>query len=275
MGWAEHKYLKVDGVNVHYVEAGEGPVVLLLHGLASSLFTWYRNVDTLVSAGYRVVALDLPGHGDSDKPRHLSYDPASGAELVHQFLEAQGIASVAAVGNSAGGLILGLVALAHPDFVQRLVLVASGGLVRGVCWSLRLMSVPGLGELLYRPKLENPLVLSRRIFHQQPDFIEEVLPEMCRVRTLPGSREATIKSVRSSINLFGQRKQRNILHRFKTAFVASVDRMGSRGQHYSGLPCHPGAGNVAQQCSAHPAQLRTLASYGKRPGVQPLAGPVP
>ena len=58
-------------------------------------------------------------------------------------------------------------------------------------------------------------VRTRHIFYQEPPFIDEVLPEMCRVRTLPGSRWATIQSLRSSVNLFGQRKHRNILHQLK------------------------------------------------------------
>ena len=70
---AEHKNLVLDGVKVHYVRAGEGPVVLLLHGLGTSQVTWYRNIEPLAAAGFTVLAPDLPGHGDSDKPDHLSY----------------------------------------------------------------------------------------------------------------------------------------------------------------------------------------------------------
>ena len=73
------------GMKVRYLEAGEGPPVLLLHGLGTSMVTWYCNFDPLVSRGYRVLALDLPGHGDSDKPKDLVYDPDGAADLIHQF----------------------------------------------------------------------------------------------------------------------------------------------------------------------------------------------
>ena len=84
MQQAEYKTISVWGLNVRYIdtgEAGDGPVVLLLHGLADSLLSWYCNVDALAGAGYRVIAPDLPGSGESDKPGHLEYDPDSAAEI--------------------------------------------------------------------------------------------------------------------------------------------------------------------------------------------------
>ena len=185
--------------------------MLLLHGLGTSLITWQRNVAPLVDAGYRVLALDLPGHGDSDKPRTLSYDPISGANLLRQFLDLQEVERASLVGNSAGGLVVGQFSIAYPDLVDRMVLVAAGGLGREVCWYLRLMSVPLLGELIYQPGLQNPIDLSKRIFYQEPPFLKEVLPEMLRVRNMPGARYAAIQAVRSSINLLGLRKQQYIL----------------------------------------------------------------
>jgi pimeloyl-ACP methyl ester carboxylesterase len=71
---AEYNTTSVWGLNVRYVDTGkavEGPVALLLHGLADSLISWYCNIDFLADAGYRVIALDLPGFGESDKPSHL------------------------------------------------------------------------------------------------------------------------------------------------------------------------------------------------------------
>lgn len=211
----DSKFVTLGGVKVHYLRAGEGPTVLLVHGLGTSVVTWRQNVDPLVSAGYCVLALDLPGHGDSDKPRDLSYDPVAGAELLRHFLQSQDVQQASLVGSSAGGLVVSLFALAYPERVEKMVLVASGGLGRRVSWVLRLMSVPGLGELIYHPKLQNDNDLSRQLFFQPPPFLEDVLREMSRVRNLPGSRRATLKGVRSSVNLFGQRQRRYILHRLK------------------------------------------------------------
>ena len=144
------------GINVRYLEAGEGPAVLLVHGLATSKVTWYCNIDALVSGGYRVLALDLPGHGDSDKPKDLKYEPAGAVELIRQFLVELELDRVSLVGNSAGGLLVGLFSLAYPQQVEKLVLVAPGGLGRHVTWLLRFLSVPMLGELFYQPRLQSP-----------------------------------------------------------------------------------------------------------------------
>jgi pimeloyl-ACP methyl ester carboxylesterase len=211
----DSRFVTLGGVQVHYLQAGEGPTVLLVHGLGASVATWRQNIDPLAAAGYRVLALDLPGHGDSDKPRDLSYDPVAGAELLLRFLRSQDVQQASVVGSSAGGLVVSLFALAYPELVEKVVLVASGGLGRRVSWLLRAMSVPGLGELMYHPKLRNFDDLSRYIFFQPPPFLEEVLREMIRLRNLPGSRRATLKGVRSSVNLFGLRQRCYILHRLK------------------------------------------------------------
>ena len=211
---AEHKRVARGGLNVHYVQAGQGPVVLLLHGLGTSLVTWSRNIEPLAAAGFTVLAPDLPGHGDSDKPAHLSYDPVDGARLIHQFLQSLGVARVSLVGNSAGGLVVGLLALSHPEKVDRLALVASGGLGRRVSWFLRVFSLPVLGELLYQPQLQN-VDISKRIFYQAPPFLDEIMAEMHRVRALPGTRRAGLRAIRSSVNLLGLRQHRYILPRLK------------------------------------------------------------
>ena len=80
-----HENIVLNGTNVSYVQAGQGPVVLLLHGLGASRVTWSCNVEPLAEAGFTVLALDLPGHGDSDKHFHLSYDPISGAPPALRF----------------------------------------------------------------------------------------------------------------------------------------------------------------------------------------------
>ena len=203
------------GINLNYLEVGEGPAVLLVHGLGTSVVTWYCNIDALVSGGYRVLALDLPGHGDSNKPKDLDYDPVAAAELIRQLLAELELDRISLVGNSAGGLVVGLFSLAYPQQVEKLVLVAPGGLGRHITWLLRLMSVPVLGELLYQPRLQSSVGLARRIFFRPPPIWKEILPEMERVRNLPGSRRAAIQSIRSSVNLLGQRRKNYILDRLR------------------------------------------------------------
>lgn len=225
----EHKRVNLAGVNVHYAQAGEGPVVLLVHGLGTSSVTWGHNIEPIAAAGYTVLAPDLPGYGDSDKPRWLSYSPEAGARLIHDFLDALGVDRVSLVGNSAGGLISGLFALDHPLRVERLVLVASGGLGRDVSWALRILSVPVLGELIYQPMLLRMLGVGNRLFYRPPAFPEGFLPGPERLD--PESRRATIKAVRSGITLFGQKKRCRIIDRLAGLAVPIMTVWGTEDRY--------------------------------------------
>ena len=187
----------------------------MVHGLGASLVTWLRNIDPIAEAGFTVLAPDLPGHGDSDKPKHLSYDPLSGAHLLHDFVCALGVERLSLVGSLARGLMVRLFALEHPDKVDRLVLVGSGGLGKRVSWFLRMISLPIAGELFYQPWLHQKMGTTKKIFYKPPPFMDDVLRELHRVRSLPGSRRASLRSIRSSINYFGLRRQRYIVDRLK------------------------------------------------------------
>ena len=202
--------------------------MLMLHGLGASSVTWSRNIEPLAEAGFTVLALDLPGHGDSDKPDHLSYDPVSGAQLLYDFARALGVERLSLVGSSAGGLMVGLFALEHPEIVERLVLVGSGGLGRRVSWFLRFIFLPVLGDLLYQPWIHYRIGVTKRIFYTLPPFVDEVLSELHRVRSLPGSRRAALCAIRSSINYFGLKRHRYIVDRLKESPVPLLTVWGEK-----------------------------------------------
>ena len=231
---AEYKTVDVWGLNVRCIDTGkhgdtriprdageEGvrPVVVLLHGLADSLLSWYCNIDALADAGFRVIAPDLPGFGDSDKPDHLEYDPVSAAEFVYDLSQVLKLEKFSLVGNSAGGLISGLFALEHLDMVNKMALVSSGGFGRKVSWLLRAISTPVLGNLVYQPWFNSQISITKRLFHRPPEFLEELLPEMDRMKLLPGVKSAVLHSIRSTINLRGVRKEAHILERLKDSKV--------------------------------------------------------
>ncbi len=228
MDRAQHKDIVLEGVKVCYVQAGRGPVVLLLRGLGASLVTWRQNINPLAHAGFTVLAPDLPGHGDSDKPDNLTYDPISGSRLWRDFARALGVERLSLVGSSAGGLIVGLLALEHPEMVDRLVMVGSGGLGRRVSWFLRMISLPVLGELFYQPWIHQTMGTTKRIFYNHPPGMDEVLRELRRVRSLPGARRAALRSIRSSVNYFGLRRQRYIVDRLKESPVPLLTVRGEK-----------------------------------------------
>ena len=205
--------VNVSGIKVRYAIAGEGPVVVLIHGLASSMITWYCNVDALADAGFTAIAVDLPGYGGSDLPSNLGYAPETAASFLADFTAELGIERFSVVGNSAGGLIAGMTALEYPDRVEKVALVAAAGLGRRLSWPLRIISVPVLGELIYKPHLISKAAMIKRIFFRPPAFLDDIFPEMFRVRCLPHAPEVMLRSVRSGVNLLGLRRKHNILDR--------------------------------------------------------------
>ena len=117
--------LKENGKFIHAVSEGLGDPVILLHGIAASLFDWNRLIPDLAGCGYRALALDLPGHGESFKP---SQPEAYRMETLYGHLERwiveqAGVAPVALVGHSMGGYLSLLYTLRHPDRVRGLVLI--------------------------------------------------------------------------------------------------------------------------------------------------------
>ncbi len=114
------------GDQLKYVDQGSGPVVVLIHGLLGAHSNWEPQIETL-SRHYRVIAPDLFGHGASDKPAG-DYSLSAHAATVRDLLEALDIPSATLVGHSLGGGIAMQTLYLFPERVERLCLVASGGL---------------------------------------------------------------------------------------------------------------------------------------------------
>jgi pimeloyl-ACP methyl ester carboxylesterase len=115
---------EVDGLRIAWGEAGAGPPVVLVHGLAASGWWWQRNLAAL-SAWHRVLVVDLAGFGASRRqPFHLE----AAAARLGRWLEAVGAAPAAVVGHSLGGYVAADLASERPDLVDRLVLVDAAAL---------------------------------------------------------------------------------------------------------------------------------------------------
>lgn len=126
-----HYATLANGYRVHYLDEGRGPVLVLLHGSgngACGISNFRGNIPALVAAGYRVIAPDLIGFGYSDKPSDVGYPLSFFIECVKQALDAIGVDKYTLIGNSLGGAVALGFALAHPQNVERLVLMAPGGL---------------------------------------------------------------------------------------------------------------------------------------------------
>ena len=134
--WRAHqRWLQVGGRRMNLIDIGEGPAVLMVHGLAGSWQNWLENIPHL-AASHRVIAMDLPGFGYSEMPAgELSI--SGYARCLDEMCEQLEIEQAAVVGNSMGGFVGADMAIAHPHRVSKLVLVAAA-----VMWNERRRARP-------------------------------------------------------------------------------------------------------------------------------------
>jgi pimeloyl-ACP methyl ester carboxylesterase len=141
------KYVQVEGARVHYAELGDGPPVVLLHGLGGSFKDWSENVRA-ISRTHRVYALDIPGFGLSPVPdAEIRIDLEFAAGFVRSLVDQLELERVCLVGNSMGGGISLRFALDNPERTAGLVLCNAVGLGRRIGWRIRLLSLPGSARL--------------------------------------------------------------------------------------------------------------------------------
>ncbi len=140
-GLLKPRAITVDGDRVVYRTAGKGPMLLLVHGLAGSAETW-KHVIPALARRFRVLAPDLLGQGQSDKPRG-EYSLGAHANTLRDLMDTLGHKRATVVGQSLGGGVAMQFAYQFPERCERLVLVDSGGLGREVTFYLRMLAVPG------------------------------------------------------------------------------------------------------------------------------------
>lgn len=116
--------VRVGRLDIRYVRKGQGPTLILIHGLASSIYTWSDVIEPL-SRSFDVIALDLPGFGASSQPADLSFEELAGA--VPGLMDALGVPRAHLVGNSLGGAVSLLLAARQPQRVDHVVVLDSAG----------------------------------------------------------------------------------------------------------------------------------------------------
>ncbi len=204
--------LSVHGNLVRYTEAGAdsgGPVVVLIHGIASRAAQWQRVMERLGEHAH-VIAPDLLGHGESAKPRG-DYSLGSHASGIRDLMAALGHDRISLVGHSLGGGIAMQFAYQFPERVERLMLVNSGGLGREVSFVLRAATLPG-SELVL-PLITSAWVrkagvelhkLVGRTGRSLPAGLLECMVGFASLAD-PGTREAFVHTCRAVLDARGQR----------------------------------------------------------------------
>ncbi|MGW3285634.1 alpha/beta fold hydrolase [Streptomyces sp. NPDC001002] len=204
----ELRYRVVHGYRRAFRMAGEGPALVLIHGIGDSSATWTELIPDLART-HTVIAPDLLGHGASDKPR-ADYSVAAYANGVRDLLTALGIESATLVGHSLGGGVAMQFAYQFPERTERLILVSAGGVGCEVNPLLRLVSLPGAHLMLSSlrlPGMRLQVGLTIRLMKLlNTDLGQDAGEWLTLVDALPDetARNAFVRSLRAVVDWRGQ-----------------------------------------------------------------------
>jgi len=259
---ASLRTLMLHGDRVAYLDEGAGDVLLLIHGIGGSTDCW-RGVVHKLASRYRVIAGDLLGHGQSDKPRG-DYSLGAFAVWLRDFLDALDIREATVIGHSFGGGVALQFAHQHKEYCRRLVLISSGGLGPDLGPLLRMMSLPGaelvLPLIASPPAVQVGKVLRKRALSSGRGVTRysETLKGLAALSNRH-SRAAFLRTLRSVVDHRGQAVC--ALNRLRTELPTMII-FGDQDR------CIP----VAHAHSAHNAipgsVLHVIAGVGHQPQVQ-------
>ncbi len=189
------RFAEVVGARVRYVDVGEGPAVVLIHGFASSLETWTTVIPELARR-HRVLALDLKGFGWTDRPAG-DYSPHAEAQLVSALMEERGIESAVVVAHSWGSSVALDLALSEPEKVTRLVLYDAWVYEEQLPSFFHLSRAAGVGELLFGLFYDQrPDERLSQAFFEPGNVPEALVEDVERALERPGTRAAALAAAR-------------------------------------------------------------------------------
>ncbi len=205
-----HRYADLGDVRLHYVEAGEGPLVLLLHGFPQFWYEWRYQIPALVEAGFRVIAPDMRGYNLSDKPPGVrAYRVELLADDVERLILACGEQTATVVGHDWGAMVAWIAAMRYPGRVRRLAilnvphparfldaLLSPRQLLRSSY--IFFFQIPRLPEEVIRAR---DFTLLRSAFHRDPvrpeAFTAEDIERYVEAMARPGALTATLNYYRA------------------------------------------------------------------------------
>jgi pimeloyl-ACP methyl ester carboxylesterase len=219
--------MELHGHRVMYRMAGSGPPVVLIHGMVNSSRHW-EAVARRLASDYTVIAPDLIGHGDSATPRG-DYSIGAHAAAIRDLLAVIGVERATIVGHSLGGGVAMQFFYQFPQRTERLALISSGGLGREVSPMLRGAALPGVNALLtvgaHRRVLGALWSAGERMRERgnSKGVYLQAVARALRPLEQPGARTAFVHTLRSVIDIHGQRVSAQdrlyLLERFPTLVV--------------------------------------------------------
>jgi pimeloyl-ACP methyl ester carboxylesterase len=237
------RYCTIHGYRRAFVSFGEGPALLLIHGIGDSSDTWQPVLEEL-GRHHTIVAPDLLGHGRSEKPR-ADYSVAAYANGMRDLLSVLEIDRATVIGHSLGGGVAAQFAYQFPDRCERLVLVDSGGIGRSVSPFLRLATVPGvevLMPLFGLPPVRAVTRFAAGVMRHLTDLGRDAEELMAVFDALPdtAARTAILRTLRSGVDWRGQ-----VITMLDRAYLAEgMPTLLVWGRHDAVIPL--GHGRLAQ-----------------------------
>jgi pimeloyl-ACP methyl ester carboxylesterase len=207
----------IDGLPLHHLEVGSGDPVVLVHGGSGGGANWFRLIGPLART-HRVLAPDLPGFGLSPARRARAPLGVQGAQLLEEWLDAQGVAGATVVGTSFGGLAALRLAQRSQARVARLLLVSAAGLGRSAGWPLRAAALPVLGPAVLKPSRAGTALLFRTLLTTRRESMSCEQQDRLIDYLYHAAAASDIRALAQSVRLFGSlRGQREWLTRAELA----------------------------------------------------------
>ncbi|MDP2891888.1 MAG: alpha/beta hydrolase [Bacillota bacterium] len=138
-------YVDIGDISIHYLEAGEGDVLLLVHGIGQSLYTWRKNFYELAKS-FRVIAIDLPGYGYSGRP-DAAYTIEENSQFIEGFLNTLQIKTCHIAAFGSGALYALYFMYSNPKRVKRAIVIAPGGLTASCPQQVRMLGGKMMGRM--------------------------------------------------------------------------------------------------------------------------------
>jgi pimeloyl-ACP methyl ester carboxylesterase len=188
-------FAQLDGTRMRYLDVGQGPAVVLIHGFASSIENWVTVIPQL-KQHHRVIAVDLRGFGWTDRPV-ADYSPAAQAKLVKALLDERGVEQAAIVAHSWGSSVALAFALAYPERVTRIALYDAWVYEQQLPSMFQMARAQGVGEVLfslfYSERAEERITMG----FYNPDLVSQQLVDEVDVAfARPGTKAASLAAVR-------------------------------------------------------------------------------
>jgi pimeloyl-ACP methyl ester carboxylesterase len=201
------RFTEVNGQRIHYLDYGEGPPVLLLHGGGAGSAIWFRQIEMLAQTR-RVIAPDHPVFGLSGQDPYGAPLDESLVSYLNGLMDALNFASADIVGLSMGAQAALALTIEKPERVNRLIMVSGGGLGRSIPLVFRLSTVPLLGRLIVRPNRWGQDNYFKTMEVVESDFEDAATYQQYAydVTRAKGHARAMRSSLRTTTNMIGQKQ---------------------------------------------------------------------